>query len=301
MKATAEQKQSWSETVKREHIFGIEIEENAYGLATTNMLIHGDGNSNIILGNLFENKEFVKTANPDVILMNPPYNAKPITIPEAYKKNWTKAAKDGKEDPTKGLIFIQFISDCIKEMNNQRNQNGEKNQEVKLAVLLPVSVAIGSNTILTQAKHKILEDNTLEAVFTLPNEIFYPGASASACCMVFTLGKPHLNTDGTKNKTFFGYYKDDGFKKKKNLGRIEQFDINNNSLWKKIEEDWISMYRNKTIKDGLSAMAEVDGDDEWLCEAYMKTDYSTLNQDDFQHTLNNYLAYKIKTGQVYES
>lgn len=47
------QKQAWSETVKREHIFGIEIEENAYGLATTNMLIHGDGNSNIILGNLF--------------------------------------------------------------------------------------------------------------------------------------------------------------------------------------------------------------------------------------------------------
>ena len=48
MKATSEQKISWIETVKREHIFGIEIEENAYGLATTNMLIHGDGNSNII-------------------------------------------------------------------------------------------------------------------------------------------------------------------------------------------------------------------------------------------------------------
>ena len=40
---------------------------------------------------------------------------------------------------------------------------------------------------------------------------------------------------------------------------------------------------------------------EWLCEAYMKTDYTTLTKDDFQLTLNNYLSYKVKTGQVYES
>lgn len=300
MKATSEQKISWIETVKREHIFGIEIEENAYGLATTNMLIHGDGNSNIILGNLFENKEFIKNAKPDVILMNPPYNAKPITIPESYKKNWSEAAKDGKEDPTKGLVFIQFISDCIKELNELRIQNGEAKCEVKLAVLLPVAVAIGTSSILTEAKHNILEDNTLEAVFTLPNEIFYPGASASACCMVFTLGKARINADGTVAKTFFGYYKDDGFKKKKNLGRIEQFDQNNNSIWKQIEDKWVSMYRERKVIDGLSALEEVNGDDEWLCEAYMKTDYSTLTQDDFQCTLNNYLAYKVKTGQVYE-
>ena len=32
------------EKVKKEHIYGIEIEEKAYGLSTTNMLIHGDGN-----------------------------------------------------------------------------------------------------------------------------------------------------------------------------------------------------------------------------------------------------------------
>ena len=118
--------------------------------------------------------------------------------------------------------------------------------------------------------------------------------------MVFTLGKARINADGTVAKTFFGYYKDDGFKKKKNLGRIEQFDQNNNSIWKQIEDKWVSMYRERKVIDGLSALEEVNGDDEWLCEAYMKTDYSTLTQDDFQCTLNNYLAYKVKTGQVYE-
>ena len=81
-------------------------------------------------------------------------------------------------------------------------------------------------------KIEMLKNNTLEAVFTLPNEIFYPGASVSACLMLFTLGKPHKKADGTVNETFFGYCKEDGFKKKKNLGRIEQFDENNNSKWK---------------------------------------------------------------------
>lgn len=61
------------------------------------------------------------------------------------------------------------------------------------------------------------------------------------------------------------------------------------------------MFRDKDVVDGLSAKKAVTGDDEWLCEAYMKTDYSTLCEDDFQQTLNNYLSYLIKEGKVYES
>lgn len=33
----------------------------------------------------------------------------------------------------------------------------------------------------------------------------------------------------------------------------------------------------------------------------MKTDYSTLTEDDFQQTLNNYLAYLMKEGKIYEA
>lgn len=285
--------------VKKKHIYGIEIEEKAYGLSTTNMLIHGDGNSNIKFGSCFDNADFIKAADPDVILMNPPYNAKPIGIPDKYKTNWGKA-KDGKEDPTKGMVFIHFLSDVIKEMNDKREQEGKPRKTVKLAVLLPVSAAIGTSSIITDEKKYMLENNTLDAVFTLPNEVFYPGAAVSTCCMVFTLGKRHVNADGTVNETFFGYYKEDGFKKKKNLGRIEQFDANG-SKWREIESRWLKMFRNKQVVDGLSATAEVDGDDEWLCEAYMKTDYSKLTEADFQQTLNNYLAYLMKEGKIYEA
>ena len=298
---TEEEAKKLMEVVTKNNIYGIEVEEKAYGLSITNMLIHGDGNSNIKFGDCFKNKEFIKNANPDIILMNPPYNAKPKSIPDKYKSNWTKSAKEGKEDVTKGLVFVRFISDVIKELNDEREKKHFPLKTVKLAVLLPVSVAIGTSNIISKEKEILLEDNTLEAVFTLPNEIFYPGASASACCMLFTLGKSHKNPDGTVNETFFGYCKDDGFKKKKNLGRVEQFNIDGTSKWKEIEEEWLSLFRNKKSVDGKSATVIVDGNSEWLCEAYMETDFSKLTEDDFQHTVNNYLAYLVKEGKIYES
>lgn len=158
--------------VKEKHIFGIEVEEKAYGLSTTNMLIHGDGNSNIKFGSIFDNKKFIMEADPDIILMNPPYNAKPIGIPSAYKSTWTAKAKDGKEDPTKGFVFVHFLSDVIKELNDLKEKAGKPTKQVKLAVLLPVAAAIGTSDIIEKEKIAMLENNTLEAVFTLPNEIF---------------------------------------------------------------------------------------------------------------------------------
>ena len=283
--------------VKEKHIFGIEVEEKAYGLSTTNMLIHGDGNSNIKFGSIFDSKKFIMEADPDIILMNPPYNAKPIGIPAAYKTTWTAKAKDGKEDPTKGFVFVHFISDVIKELNDLKEKAGKPTKQVKLAVLPPVAAAIGTSDIIEKEKIAMLENNTLEAVFTLPNEIFYPGASACACCMLFTLGKPHSE----EKETFFGYCKDDGFKKKKNLGRVEQFNVDNESLWKKIEKEWLYLFRNHKAEPGKSATVVVNGESEWLCEAYMKTDYNTPKEEDFQRTLNDYLAYLVKEGNIYES
>jgi len=287
--------------VKEENIFGIEVEEKAFGLSVTNMLIHGDGNSNIKLGSCFDHKAFIAMADPHIILMNPPYNAKPIGIPKTYKNSWTTEQKKGTADPTKGLVFVRYFSDVIKSLNDKRKANGEEVKTVKLAVLLPLACAIGTGKQITNEKRLILENNTLEAVFSLPAEMFYPGASVCACCMLFTLGQPHVKPDGTPRSTFFGYCKDDGFVKKKNLGRVEQFDEEGNSKWKVIEDEWLDLFDRKAQKDGKSAVEKVNGDDEWLCEAYMKTDYTKLTAADFQRTLNNYLSYLVKEGNVYES
>lgn len=275
------------EEVKKHQIFGIEFDENVYGLATTNMLIHSDGNSNIRQGSCFALADWIKEAKPNVILMNPPYNGQRIHLPKSYVDTW---ARDKKEDPSKGLYFVKYIADTLNSINHQ----------AKLAVLLPVACAIGTSGEIARLKSEILEENTLDAVFTLPNEIFYPGASASACCMVFKIGIKH--TDISNPDTFFAYCKDDGFKKKKNLGRVEQVDsTTGKSRWVEIEKEWIELYRNRRSVDGLSATHKVSGDDEWLCEAYMKTDYTKLTEQDFQQTINDYLAYLVKEGYVYES
>ena len=275
------------ENIKKHQIFGIEFDENIYGLATTNMLIHSDGNSNIRQGSCFALADWIKEAKPNIILMNPPYNGQRIHLPKSYVDTW---AKDKKEDPSKGLYFVKYIADTLNSINHH----------AKLAVLLPVACAIGTSGEIARLKEEILKENTLDAVFTLPNEIFYPGASASACCMVFKIGTKH--SDVSNPDTYFGYYKEDGFKKKKNLGRVEQVDANTGkSKWVEIEKEWIELYRNRQSVDGLSATHKVDGDDEWLCEAYMKTDYTKLTAQDFQQTINDYLAYLIKEGRIYES
>jgi type I restriction enzyme M protein len=273
--------------VKKHQIFGIEFDENVYGLATTNMLIHSDGNSNIRQGSCFALADWIKEAKPNVILMNPPYNGQRIHLPKSYVDTW---ARDKKEDPSKGLYFVKYIADTLNSINHQ----------AKLAVLLPVACAIGTSGEIARLKREILEENTLDAVFTLPNEIFYPGASASACCMVFKIGTKH--NDISNPDTFFGYYKDDGFKKKKNLGRVEQIDSKTGkSKWAEFEREWIELYRNRRAVDGLSATHKVSGADEWLCEAYMKTDYTKLTEQDFQQTINDYLAYLVREGHIYES
>ena len=272
--------------VKKNHIYGVEFDELVYGLATTNMLIHSDGNSNIVQGSCFDEvpnfiKEGVKF---NVVLMNPPYNAMAKQVPQKFSKTWGKS----KTDPSKGLYFLKFI---LEQMNNN-------NMQGKLAVLLPMAAAIGNSDLMKKIKKDILKRNTLDAVFSLPDDIFYPGASACACCMIFDVGTPHKSTD---RDTFFAYCKNDGFKKRKNLGRVEQMDSDGNSLWTTIKEDWLQTYKNRDVIPGFTARHKVSSDDEWLCEAYMETDYSSLSAKDFQQTVNEYLAYLVKTGEAYEN
>lgn len=263
------------------HIYGIEYEEMAFGLATTNMLIHNDGNTNIVQGSCFERDNWIKDAQIDCVLMNPPYNAQRNYCKKEYVKTWKKdnKGKEKKEDPSKGFHYVYHIANVVKKG--------------KLAVLLPMQCAIGTDKEVQKFKELMLQEHHLDAVFSLPSDIFHPGASANACCMVFNLGTRHKDV---KEGTFFGYYKDDGFKKKKNLGRIEKIDPKTGEgVWEKIEELWLDTYKRREAVPGLSAIQKVTFKDEWLCEAYMKTDYSSLTPNDFERSVRNYVAYCISS------
>jgi type I restriction enzyme M protein len=270
------------EIVKRNQIFGIEYEEGAFGLSSTNMLIHGDGNSNVVQDSMFNRGKWIEDNNINIVLMNPPYNATRKSCDPNYTNKWDSKKK---EDPSKGFHFVEWVARHCPST-------------CKIAVLLPMQAAIGNTGDVKGFKKKMLDNYTLEAVFSLPTETFYPGAAAVACCMIFDLSQKH---EKANKETFFGYFRDDKFIKRKGLGRIEKTDFEGNSLWLKTEEQWLDLYKNKKVVAGLSVMHKVSWKDEWLAEAYMETDYSSLTKSDFQKSINDYLSYLIKEGYVYES
>lgn len=265
------------DNVKKNQIFGIEYEDGAFGLSSTNMLIHGDGNSNVVQASMFDRAEWIQEKNINVVLMNPPYNATKKFCDPQYTRTWDSKKK---EDPSKGFHFVEWVARHMPST-------------CKIAVLLPMQAAIGNSGDVKKFKKKMLDNYTLDAVFSLPNEMFYPGASAIACCMIFDLSQKH---ERANRDTFFGYFKDDKFIKRKGLGRVEQTDQDGNSLWLKTEAEWLDLYKNKREVPGLSVMHKVTCDDEWLAEAYMETDYTKLTVDDFERTIRDYYSYLIKSG-----
>lgn len=270
------------EKVKKHQILGIEYEEGAFGLSSTNMLIHGDGNSNVVQDSMFNRGKWIKDNAINVVLMNPPYNATKKCCDPDYTKTWNASTK---EDPSKGWHFVEWVARHAPAI-------------CKMAVLLPMQAAIGNSGDVKPFKKKMLDNYTLDAVFSLPTDMFYPGASAVACCMIFDLSQKHSKSD---RDTFFGYYKDDKFVKRKGLGRVEKTDISGNSLWVKVKELWLDLYKNRREVPGLSVMRKVTWKDEWLAEAYMEKDYSELSKKDFQTTLERYFSYLVRKGSLKEN
>ena len=105
--------------------------------------------------------------------------------------------------------------------------------------------------------------------------------------MVWTAHVPHP----TDKKTFFGYYRDDGFVKRKKLGRVDAY-----GKWNAIKAEWLDLYRNRTEKPGFSVLHTVTHTDEWCAEAYMETDYSTLTDDVFIRKMKEFIAFNYLNG-----
>lgn len=237
--------------IKKEGLYGVELDVELFTLAIANMIIRRDGKSNIYHGDCFNPKIIneLKAKNINIGLINPPY-----------------AQKDKSE-----LEFVEQLLDIL-------TPGGVG------VVVVPMSCAIG--TKFKDVRERLMKNNRLKAVFSMPDDIFYP-TGTNTCVMVWEAHTPH----DSQQETFFGYYKDDGFVKKKKMGRIDAF-----NKWKSISDNWLSMYRKREIVSGLTAMKCVDYKDEWLCEAYMETDYTTLSDDDFINTINNYYSSLIKNG-----
>jgi hypothetical protein len=119
----------------------------------------------------------------------------------------------------------------------------------------------------------------------MPNELFINSdVGVISCIMIITAHKPHHSD----KETYFGYYKDDGFIKRKNKGRIDAF-----GKWETIRKKWISYFINRKFEPGFSINKVIVAEDEWCAEAYMETNYNLLNEDDFISEIRKYVAFKV--------
>ncbi len=233
--------------IRRNCLIGIEQQPEMYALAVSNMILRGDGKANIHQGNCFDIAMInAVKGKADVGMINPPYSQK----------------GDGLHE----LHFIENLLNCLKP-------NG-----VAIAVV-PMSCAISPHSM----REKILQNHRLDAVMSLPDDIFYP-VGVVVCIMVFTAHIPHeLNQ---YHQSWFGYWKNDGHVKTKNKGRVD------NGKWKEIEETWLQAYHTRSQVAGQSVLKKVNAKDEWCAEAYMETDYSDISENDFINEIKKYVLFK---------
>ncbi|TIV42522.1 MAG: methyltransferase, partial [Mesorhizobium sp.] len=152
----------------------------------------------------------------------------------------------------------------------------------RCAAIVQMSCATSSGARAVSVRERLLASHTLTGVFSMPDDLFHP-VGVITCVMTFEAHKPHPKG----YKTFFGYFKDDGYVKTKHMGRV------NKGSWEKIRETWLDAYVNREKKSGLSVLQPVAAGDEWCAEAYMETDYSKITQQDFIRVVRDYAIHKL--------
>jgi len=240
--------------LKNSQLFGIEFQPNIYALAVSNMILHGDGKTNIFRGDCFvDATRLAASQHPTVGVLNPPY------------KN--KTMKEDREE----LEFVFNNVECLR-------------QDGKCVAIVPITCATASTGALFEWKRRLMERHTLEAVMSMPVELFHNSkTTVVTCIMVFTAQRPHPKG----KRTWFGYWRDDGFVKTKHRGRIDA-----RGVWAQMKSRWMATYRGREVVDGFSLIKEVGPQDEWCAEAYLQINYASISEDELvafakRHLLNS--------------
>lgn len=171
------------DNIRKNQLLGVELRPEMFTFACSNMMLRGDGKSNIDCGDCFnkETSDRIKSLKPTVSFLNPPYD----------------------HGPADQLRFIEKALEVVAP------QNG------KVAAIVQMSCAIKDDTETKAVRKRLLEKHTLKAVISMPDDLFYP-VGVVTCIMVFEANSPNKD-----KKSWFGYLKNDGFVKRKNKGRID--------------------------------------------------------------------------------
>ena len=290
------QKEERYQYARENSLIGVERDASMYALAYANMRFHGDGKANLfncssLLSDSYNpiddsgmtymqdrRKVTLKEAlevfgDIDIAMINPPYsigtNANRISKPYPDSVPAEAVIQKGQDE-------LDFIASMLHYM---------KTGGVGIAIV-PMSCAGNSGKNI---RKDILKFHTLLACMTMPANLFFDSHVGTATCiMVFKAHIPH----DEKKAVFFARWQDDGFKVIPHNGRKDS------GKWANIRVRWMEQIDGVAAPDdSVYVKRKIKTGDEALAEAYIKTDYSRLSEEDFERTLKKYALYKYMSTQ----
>lgn len=240
--------------IRKNQLHGLEMQPYMFTIATTNMILRGDGKSNL------EQEDFLKQ-NPaqlqlkgcTVGMMNPPYS-------------------QAKGKDTAHLSEINFTEHLL----NSITKDG------KVIVIVPQSSMTGKTKEDQAIKGNILKHHSLEGVITLNKTTFY-GVGTNPCIVVFTAGVPH---DKDKEVKFINF-ENDGFEVQKHRGLVETIEAKDKK--QHLLDVWFDRLEAETK---FCVKTTIEAEDEWLHSFYYFNDELPLNED-FEKTVADYLTFEF--------
>ena len=240
--------------IRKKRLMGIELQDYMFTIATTNMILRGDGKSNL------HNFDFLaqpaskiqKDMPCTVGMMNPPYS------------------QGSKEDLDKyEIAFTEHLLDSLCE-------------DARAIVIVPQSAVTGKTTVEKEIKKNILKKHTLEGVITLNTNTFY-GVGTNPCIAIFTAGIPHPK----QKKSKFINFEDDGFVVAKHVGLVD------NGTATDRKQHLLDVWHGRTESESKFCVeTTIEAEDEWLHSFYYFND-EIPSEEDFRKTMADYLTFQF--------
>ena len=187
--------------------FGSDVDPQMVRLATMNLTLRGLDKVRILRRDALT-RSLDRTAKAelglpahgfDVILANPPFSGR------LDKDRIVEEVRIGRTAQTE-LLFLQFMLNHLKEGG-------------RCGVVVPEGVLFGSTGAHKELRRRLVENNTVEAVLSLPGGVFNPYSGVKTSVLVFRKG-------GATERVMFLHADNDGFKLDANHDQpIEQDDL----------------------------------------------------------------------------
>ncbi len=244
------------EQIKKNQLLGVELNAEMFTLASTNMILRGDGSSNIRKGSSFnEPKELYEQFKADKLLLNPPFS---------FEEN--------------GMPFIKF---------------GLENMSIggKAAIIIQDSAGSGKAVNSCQA---ILEKNQLLASIKMPVDLFIPMAGVQTSIYIIEhTGKKH---NYKKQVKFIDFRNDGYKRAKRGINEIDNptqrykdiVEIYNNGVTADVSSDLWDLSQQVVMS------VITDKGNDWNFDQHKK-DNSKPTLQDFKKTVSEYLAWEVSS------